>query len=131
MSLDEDDDDLPSLSSAEAQNRADHGKQRHLENKAAAKGKLLQLKRAALRGEVSSKQLKNDEKQEQATAAAKVQVETAKSGASFVTKSAQAEAQSQVLEAQDVQTSDQLVQEAKRTEATQKAADEEYQQDLG
>ncbi|MBP9750658.1 MAG: hypothetical protein KBC95_02300 [Candidatus Peribacteraceae bacterium] len=132
MRIDEDDDLLPSLSSAEYFANADHGKQKHLEQKAAAKGQLLQLKREALRGQIGKGDLKSAEQREHDEKEATDRAAEEKSANPTAgTKSTAQEAKDQVLEAQDVQTSDQLVQDAKRTAAVEKAAGQEYQQDLG
>ncbi len=131
MSFDEDD-ELPSRSSAEFLSRADHGKKEHLEKKAAAKGQLLQLQRAALKGQVSAKSLNKEEDRDEkeANQAAQVQEEEGKA-ATFGPKSNADEAKEQVQTAQEKQSSDKLVQDAKRAAAAQNAAGEEYQQDLG
>ncbi len=133
MFLLDEDDELPSQSTTEYFNRADHGKQHHLERKAAAKGQLLQLQREALRGQIAKGDLTAAEQRDRddKRAAERAAEEAAASDAKTGTKSAAQQAQEQVLEAQDVQTSDQLVQDAKRAAAVEKAAGEEYQQDLG
>ena len=132
MRIDEDDDLLSSQSSAEYFANADHGKQKHLEKKAAAKGQLLQLKREALRGQIGKTDLKQAEQRDRdEKAAAQLAADENPNAPQTGTKSTAQQAKEQILEAQDVQTSDQLVQDAKRAAAVEKAAGQEYQPDLG
>jgi multidrug resistance efflux pump len=135
MALHDDEDELPITSHPENFTKADHGRKESLQRKASAKGKLLELKRAALRGQVDIKNMKqlDDVDRTQAPTPAQREAERPAPGVrqEFGTKSTADQAKEDVQTAGKVLSSDQLVQDAKRTEAVKRAAAEEYQQDAG
>jgi hypothetical protein len=130
MSL-RDDDEPTSTSSSSYFSRADHGHADQQERKAAAQGKLLQLKRAALAGQVGKQGLQALKTDVTDAAAQQAADALAQTKATFGPKTNDQEAKAAVQTAGQQADAEQLITESKRQDAAEQAAGPEQQQDVG
>jgi hypothetical protein len=133
-----DDDELPSLSSAEYLTKSDHGKAEQREKQARQKGDLLSLKRSMLKSQVDPKGAakgvdarKADEKKEEDDKAAAEAANQAEGAASpMTTKTLKQQEAAQFQDAQKQDSTQSLLDKDKQQQEVKKQAGEEYQQNM-
>jgi hypothetical protein len=132
--LSDDDDDLPSRSSAEYVTRADHGKKDQREKNAAHKGHLLSLKREMLRNQMDGKkadQAVSQQRQPDADAQKSMQAPEASIAGSANTMTNDEQAKKQLHDAKKKEDAQTLQHKDRLQNAAKQQSSQEYQQDMG